>query len=139
MDYYLDELSTGMEASYVTTVTEAHIVMFAGVSGDTNPIHLDEEFAAATMFRGRIAHGMLSAGFISTVIGTKLPGNRSIYMNQSLAFKRPVRVGDTVRATVKITAIDTERNHVLLGTGCTVKGKQVISGEARIMVPSRPR
>jgi len=94
--YYIEELEVGMTASFSKTVTEADITLFAGVSGDTNPVHLDKEFAEQTMFKERIAHGMLSASFLSTVFGTKLPGPGAIYMNQSLNFKAPVCIGDTV-------------------------------------------
>ena len=91
---YLDEISDGMTAVFSKTVTEADIVLFAGITGDTNPVHLDEEFAKPTMFKGRIAHGMLTASFISTVLGTKLPGPGCIYISQNLKFRAPVRIGD---------------------------------------------
>ena len=103
---YLEEIGEGMTAVFSQPVTEADIVLFAGITGDTNPVHLDEEFAKPTMFKGRIAHGMLTAGFISTVFGTKLPGPGCIYLSQSLKFKAPVRIGDTVRARVTVSAID---------------------------------
>ncbi|HEX5958739.1 MAG TPA: MaoC family dehydratase, partial [Hyphomicrobiaceae bacterium] len=92
---YVDELTEGMTAIFTRTISEADIVLYAGLSGDTNPVHLDEEFARPTMFKGRIAHGMLTAGFISAVLGTKLPGPGSVYLSQSLKFKAPVRIGDT--------------------------------------------
>src|SRR5690606_3751037 len=97
-----------MGASVSRTVTEADILMFAGVSGDTNPVHLDQEFAASTMFGGRIAHGMLSAGLISAVFGTRLPGPGSIYLSQTLKFKAPVKIGDTVVARVTVKELKTE-------------------------------
>src|SRR5215510_13403595 len=100
---YADELSEGMSAIFTKTVTEADIVLFAGISGDTNPVHLDEEFAKGTMFKGRIAHGMLTVAFISAVLGTRLPGPGSVYLGQSLKFTAPVRIGDTVRARATIT------------------------------------
>src|SRR5215813_14647427 len=99
---YVDEIDAGMTAVFTKTVTEADIVLFAGISGDTNPVHLDEDFAKSTMFKGRIAHGMLSASFISTVFGTKLPGPGAIYVSQNLKFKAPVRIGDTVTARVEL-------------------------------------
>jgi 3-hydroxybutyryl-CoA dehydratase len=133
--YFVEDLAVGQTASYAKTVTEADIVLFAGVSGDTNPVHLNETFAAKTMFKGRIAHGMLSAGFISTVLGTKLPGPGAIYLFQSLKFKAPVRPGDTVLARATITAIDKRR--VTLATTCQVGETVVIEGEAMVMVPSR--
>ena len=135
--YYIEDLKVGMSATYARTVTEADIVLFAGVSGDTNPVHLNHEYAFTTMFGGRIAHGMLSAGFISTALGTKLPGPGCIYMSQNLKFKAPVKAGDTVRATVTITEIMPEKKRVALSTICTVSDKTVIEGDAVVMVPSR--
>ena len=135
--YYLEDLSTGMSAVFGKTVTEADIMMFAGVSGDTNPVHLNEEFACGTPFEGRIAHGMLTASFISTVIGTKLPGPGCIYVSQSLKFKAPVRVGDTVQAIVTITSVDADRKRITMDTRCQVGGKDVLAGEAVIMVPRK--
>jgi 3-hydroxybutyryl-CoA dehydratase len=94
--YFLEDLQPGMTASYARTVTEADVILFAGVSGDQNPVHLNQEFAEGTRFKGRIAHGMLTASFISTVLGNKLPGPGCIYVSQNLKFKAPVRAGDTV-------------------------------------------
>lgn len=136
--YYLDDLKVGDTASFGKTVTEADIVLFAGITGDTNPVHLNQEFAEATLFKGRIAHGMLSAGFISTVLGTKLPGPGAIYLSQSLKFKAPVRPGDTVKATVTVTDIVLDRKRVTLSTVCTVGDVVVIEGEAVVMVQPRP-
>lgn len=133
--FSIKEIEIGMTAIYARTVTEADIVTFAGVSGDDNPLHLNQEYAATTMFEGRIAHGMLSAGYISTVIGTRLPGPGCVYLNQSLRFKAPVRIGDTVTARVTVTAIDRKRNRVNLSTICTVGDKVVIDGEAEVMAP----
>ncbi len=135
--YRFEDLEVGMSAAYGHTVTEADILMFAGVSGDTNPVHLNEELAAASMFGGRIAHGMLSAAFISTVLGTKLPGPGSIYLSQTLKFKAPVRVGDTVVARATITELAPEKRKAKFQTVCTVAGKVVLDGEAEIMVPAR--
>ena len=134
--YYFEDLKEGMSDSYAKTVTEADIVNFAGTSGDTNPAHLNQEFAAKTMFKGCIAHGMLSAGFISTVLGTKLPGPGCIYVGQNLRFKAPVKAGDTVTARVTITKLIPEKRFVELETVCTVGGKPVIVGEATMMVSS---
>jgi 3-hydroxybutyryl-CoA dehydratase len=136
--YYLEDLDVGMKAAFGKTITDADIVMFAGVSGDTNPVHLDEEFAATTPFGGRIAHGMLTASLISTVLGTKLPGPGCIYLSQSMKFLAPVRVGETVRAEATIKAIDRERRRVTVDTICTVNGKNVLEGEALLMVARRP-
>lgn len=135
--YYLEDLVEGMTAVFSKTVTNADIVAFGGVSGDTNPLHFDEEFAATTRFGGRIAHGMLSASLISTVIGTKLPGPGSIYAMQNLKFRAPVRVGDTVVARVTVEQIDAERRRVTLKTICTVAQQVVVDGEALIVAPSR--
>ena len=135
--YFIEDLTVGMSASYGKTITDADIVMFAGVSGDTNPVHLDQEFAAKTPFKTRIAHGMLSAGFISTVIGTKLLGPGSIYMSQTLRFKAPVKIGDTVQTTCTITEIIPDKRRAVLSTICKVGDTVVIEGEALIMVPSR--
>src|SRR5437763_13792545 len=124
-----------MTAIHSKTVTEADVVLFAGISGDINPVHLDNDYARDTMFKGRIAHGMLSASFISTVLGTKLPGPGAIYLSQTLKFKAPVRPGETVVARATITAIDKRR--VTLATTCQIGEIVVIEGEAIVMVPSR--
>lgn len=135
--HVIEDLAVGQSASFTKTVTEADIVKFADVSGDNNPVHLDEAFAQTTMFKGRIAHGMLSAGFISTVIGTRLPGSGTIYMSQTLRFRAPVRIGDTVTATCTITEIIPEKRRAVLSTICKVGDTVVIEGEALVMVPSR--
>jgi len=135
--YYLEDLDVGMRGIYARTITETDIVMFAGISGDTNPMHLNEEYARETMFQGRIAHGMLSACFITTVLGTRLPGPGCIYLSQNLKFRAPVRIGETVTTTVTVTAIHEEKRRVSLSTNCTVLGKVVIEGDATVMVPSR--
>jgi 3-hydroxybutyryl-CoA dehydratase len=134
---FLEDLSVGQSAELSKTVTEKDIASFAEVTGDNNPVHLDETYAAATPFKTRIAHGMLSAGYISAVIGTRLPGPGAIYIGQNLRFKRPVKIGDAVTATATITAIDAEKARVTLETVCTVDGKPVVEGEATIMVPRR--
>ncbi|MEY3221047.1 MAG: hypothetical protein RIT27_2404 [Pseudomonadota bacterium] len=135
--YYLEDLAVGMSASFTKTITEADIVLFAGVSGDTNPVHLDQTFAEKTMFKSRIAHGILTASLISTVVGTKLPGPGAIYVNQSLQFKAPVRIGDTVMAEAKIKEIVTAKKRVVLETICRVGETIVIEGEATMRVNSR--
>jgi 3-hydroxybutyryl-CoA dehydratase len=135
---YIDEITEGMTAVFSKTVTEADIVLFAGVTGDTNPVHLDEEFAKPTLFKGRIAHGMLTAGFISAVFGTKLPGPGCIYLSQSLKFKAPVRIGDTVVARVTATTIDREKGRVTFATTAHVGSTLVMDGEAQLLVPKRP-
>ena len=135
---YLEDLEIGMTAVYSKTVTDADVVLFAGITGDSNPVHLDSEYAKDTLFKGRIAHGMLTASFISTVLGTKLPGPGCIYVSQNLKFRAPVRIGDTVRSRVTVTDIDREKARVTLETICTVGETVVISGEAILMVQRRP-
>lgn len=130
----IDELEPGQSAIYERTVTEDDIMQFAELSGDDNPVHLDEAFAAKTLFKGRIAHGMLSAAFISTVVGTKLPGYGSIYVSQSLKFRAPVRIGDTVVTTATVKEINRDRKRVTMETVCTVGDKVVVDGEAELMV-----
>lgn len=133
----LEDLSVGQSARRSRTVTEADILAFAAVTGDENPVHMDEAYAAATPFKGRIAHGMLSAGYISAVLGVDLPGPGAIYLSQSLRFRRPVRIGDTVEATVTVAAIDRDKARVTLETVCSVAGKPVVDGEAVVMVSRR--
>ena len=135
--YYFEDLEVGMHDVFAKTITDTDIVVFAGISGDTNPVHLNHEFASETMFEGCIAHGLLSAGFISTVIGTKMPGPGCIYVAQTLKFKAPVRVGDTVAAHCTVTELMPEKKFIKLSTQCMVGDKVVIDGEATIMVPSR--
>lgn len=136
MGYQFEELEIGMESSFSKVITEHDIAGFAEISGDTNPLHLDEAFAANTRFKTRIAHGMLTASLISAVIGTALPGDTSIYVSQSLNFKAPVRIGDMVTAIAVITALDPERRIATLSTVCRTAERNVIEGEARIMVPA---
>ena len=134
---FFEDLSIGQSAEFAKTVTEADIVAFAGVSGDFNPVHINEEFAQTTMFKGRIAHGMLSAAFISTVFGMKLPGPGCIYVSQLLKFKAPVRIGDTVTARCEVTALVPEKKFATFKTTCSVNGKVVVDGEATLMVPTK--
>ena len=133
----LEDLSLGQSAEISHAVTDADIRAFAAVSGDNNPVHLDEAYAAATPFKTRIAHGMLSAGYISAVLGTRLPGPGAIYISQTMNFKRPVRIGDEVITRATVAAIDAERARVTLTTVCEVAGKAVVEGEAVVMVPRR--
>jgi 3-hydroxybutyryl-CoA dehydratase len=135
---YLEDLQVGQTAEKRRAVTEADISAFAAVTGDDNPLHLDDTYAAATPFKGRIAHGMLSAGYISAVLGTELPGPGAIYVSQTLSFRRPVRIGDEVTAEVRVAAIDGARGRVTFETACVVAGKVVVDGEAVVMVPRRP-
>ena len=135
--YDFEDLQIGQTASLGKTITEADILMFAAVSTDTNPVHLNAEAAASSVFKERVAHGMLSAGLISAVLGTKLPGAGTIYMAQTLRFRAPVKIGDTVTATAEVTALDAEKKRATLKTTCTVKGKVVIEGEATVLPRSR--
>ena len=135
--FYFEDLSEGMQEAYAKTITDADVITFAGISGDTNPVHLNHEFASETMFEGRVAHGMLTASFISTVIGTKLPGPGCIYVSQNLRFKAPVKVGDTVTAMCTITKLMPEKRMIEMDTVCTVGGETVLDGVAMILVPSR--
>ncbi|WP_052452211.1 MaoC family dehydratase [Noviherbaspirillum autotrophicum] len=132
----IEDFSVGMNATFSKTITEADIVLFAGVSGDNNAVHINHEFAQATPFSGRIAHGMLTASVISAAIANKLPGPGAIYLNQSLTFRAPVRPGDTVHATVTVKEVLAEKRRVLLETTCKVRGQTVIDGEALVKVGS---
>lgn len=134
---FFEDLQLGMEANYARVVTESDIQQFAAVSGDDNPVHLDEIYAAQTLFKGRIAHGILSASYISAVIGTKLPGPGCIYISQTLNFRAPVRIGDEVTSSVRITDLLHEKKRVILACDCSVNGKTVLEGQAVILVPSR--
>ena len=126
-----------MESSYQKTITETDIDAFAALTGDTNPVHLDSEYAATTPFKARIAHGMLSAGLISTVLGTQLPGPGCIYLEQQIKFKAPVFIGDTLVATVTVEDINQRRGRVSLKTQCFVNTKLVVDGTASMMVDKK--
>ena len=135
--YYLEDLTIGMESSYQKTITETDIDAFAALTGDTNPVHLDSEYAAITPFKARIAHGMLSAGLISTVLGTQLPGPGCIYLEQQIKFKAPVFIGDTLVAKVTVEDINQRRSRVSLKTQCFVNTKLVVDGTASMMVDKK--
>ena len=135
--YDFEDLAIGMKASFAKTITEADIILFAGASGDNNAMHINEEFARTTPFKGRIAHGMLTASVISAAIAGRLPGPGTVYLSQNLRFKAPVRPGDTVQATVTVKELQAEKKRVLLTTVCTVGDKVVIDGEALVMPTSR--
>ena len=131
----LSDITVGQSAEFTKTVTETDVVLFAGITGDFNPAHVDAVQAEQGMFAGRIAHGLLSAGFISTVLAMKLPGPGTVYLSQSLRFVRPVRIGDTVTARVVVAEVIAERRRVrLLTTVANHKGEQVIEGEALVMM-----
>ena len=132
-------IAVGDRAEFSKTVAESDIYQYAGVTGDFNPAHVNEEYASKTFFKTRIAHGMLSAGFISNVLGNQLPGPGAVYIRQSLNFLAPVRIGDTITAVVEVTDVNTEKNRVTLKTGCvTQAGVQVIDGEA-VLSPAKKR
>jgi 3-hydroxybutyryl-CoA dehydratase len=137
--YDVEDLSVGMSAEFGKTVTEADIIMFSGVSTDVNAVHLNEEFAKDTMFGGRIAHGMLTASFISAILGNRLPGPGCIYMSQTLKFRAPVRPGDTVKVKATVKEVIVDKCRVVLDTVCTVGDKVVLEGEAMMMPTSRAR
>jgi 3-hydroxybutyryl-CoA dehydratase len=134
---FFEDIQVGRTASLAKTITEADILMFSAVSLDTNPVHLDAETAKQSIFGERIAHGMLSAGLISAVLGTQLPGPGTIYLRQSLRFAAPVKIGATVRATVEVTELNPARKRVTLKTVCTVGETVVIDGEAVVQAPTR--
>jgi 3-hydroxybutyryl-CoA dehydratase len=135
--YFFEDLTVGLTAKFSKTITEADIVLFAAVTGDTNPMHLDAEYAATSIFKERIAHGMLAAGLITKVLGTQLPGPGTIYMSQTLKFRAPVKIGETVTAIVEVAALHPEKHRATLKTVCLVKGEPVLEGEAFVSVPSR--
>jgi len=135
---YFEDLSVGQEASITNRVTADVISAFADVSGDRNPVHVDPDYAATTIFKERIAHGMLSAAYLSAVFGMKLPGPGAIYISQTLAFKGPVKIGDEVVTTVKVAELIPEKRRARFDCTCSVDGKAVVTGEAVLMVPSRP-
>ena len=133
----IEDIEIGMSRSLRKVVTNRDIELFAEVSTDRNPVHLDDDYAKDTIFEGRIAHGMLTAGLISAVIGEQLPGHGTVYLGQSLKFMAPVRPGDSVLAEVKVTAIDHGRRRVTLETQCVVGNTVVLKGEALVLAPSR--
>ncbi|MBA2246459.1 MAG: MaoC family dehydratase [Gemmatimonadetes bacterium] len=132
-----EELQIGQAAEFAKTVTEADVVLYAGITGDLNPAHINQVEAEKSRFGGRIAHGMLSAGLISAVLGTRLPGPGTIYLEQTLRFTRPVRIGDTVTARVEVIELVEKRRRVRLATSCANQdGEVVLEGEALVMVPA---
>lgn len=124
-----------MSESYEQTITDADIKNFAGISGDRNPAHMSDDYAESSQFKKRIAHGLMSASYFSALFGTKLPGNGCVYVSQNLRFRKPVYIGDTVKATVTIKEINEKKRRLFFDTVCTVKDRIVISGEAEIYIP----
>ncbi len=135
--YDIDDLQIGMSASYSQTISEADIKQFAGISGDRNPVHLDAEFANKSRFGKRIAHGMIGASFFSALFGTKLPGEGCVYVSQSLKFRKPVYMDDTIVAIVEIKKIEKEKRRLYFNTFCKVGRHKVITGEAEIYIPEK--
>ena len=135
--YILEELSIGMSAEIAVEITHERIMSFAEASGDYNPIHIDEDYAKTTAYRGRVAHGLLSASFVSAVVGTMLPGPGAIYLDQTVSFHKPVRIGDTVIARVTVTSIDPASARVTLRTECLIDNEAILDGQATIRVPRR--
>lgn len=134
---WIEDLQPGMCRSLEKTVTERDIDLFAEISLDRNPVHLDEDYARKSIFGGRVAHGMLSASLISAVIGERLPGHGTIYLGQNLRFLHPVRPGDTVLVEVTVQAVDLPKRRVTLETLCSVGNTVVVKGEALVLAPSR--
>jgi len=139
MPYYIDDMKPGMSESFTRTVTESDIQKFGEVSGDMNPAHFDEEWAKTTMFKGRIAHGVLTSYYISTVLGMKMPGPGTIFMSLTTRFKAPVRIGDTVTATCTVREVVTDKRRVVFDCVCKVGDTTVVDGEAMVMAPARPK
>jgi 3-hydroxybutyryl-CoA dehydratase len=139
MTYYIEDLKAGMAESFTKTVTERDVELFGDVSGDVNPVHFDEEFARGTIFKGRIAHGVLSASYISTVLGMKMPGPGTIFMSLTTRFKAPVRIGDTVTTTCTVREVVPDKRRVVFDCVCKVGDTIVVEGEAMVMAPARPK
>lgn len=133
----IEDIEMGMSRHLRKQVTDRDIALFAEVSTDRNPVHLDDAYAQDTIFEGRIAHGMLTAGLVSAVIGEQLPGHGTVYLGQTLKFLAPVRPGDTVLAEVTVTGIDIAKRRVTLDCRCSVDGRPVLAGEAKVLAPSR--
>jgi 3-hydroxybutyryl-CoA dehydratase len=133
----IDQLAVGQQATFIKRVTQAEIDGFAQVTGDDNPVHIDEEWAAASSFKGRISHGLLTAGLISATIGTHLPGPGTIYMSQTLRWTWPVRAGDLLTCTVTVKELIPEKNRAVLTTVVTCEGREVLTGEALVVPPVR--
>jgi len=139
MPYYVEDLKPGMSETFAKTVSDRDVALFGEVSGDMNPVHFDEDYAKGTVFRGRIAHGMLSLSYVSTVLGMQMPGPGTIFMSASSRFKAPVRIGDTVAATVTVREINREKRRVIFDYVCKVGDTTVVDGEALVMAPARPK
>jgi 3-hydroxybutyryl-CoA dehydratase len=137
MSYTIDDLKPGMSAEFTKMVSEHDITLFGEMSGDTNPVHFDEAFASTTPFKGRIAHGVLTASYISTVLGMQMPGPGTIFLGLNIRFKAPVRIGDTVTAVCTVRDVIAEKRRVVFDCVCKVGDTVVIEGEATVMPPAR--
>ena len=136
----IDQIKVGDAAELTKTVSETDIYLYAGITGDFNPAHLNETYAQTTFFKTRIAHGMLTAGFISAILGTRFPGPGTIYLKQELSFMAPVMIGDTITAKAEVVEVVAEKNRVRLKTTCTnQQGKVVLDGEALVLAPKAPK
>ncbi len=136
MAYTISDLKPGMSESFSKTVSERDIQLFGEVSGDTNPVHFDDDFAKKTIFKGRIAHGVLSASYISTILGMKMPGPGTIFLGMTMRFKAPVRIGDTVVATCTVREVNDAKRRVIFDCVCKVGDTVVVEGEATVMPPT---
>ena len=134
---YYEDLKVGQSATIENTVTEEDVQAFGKATGDMNPVHFDEEYAKKTLFKGRVAHGVLSIGFISAVLGMKLPGEGTIFVSAKVEFKAPVRIGDTVTATCTVREVNAEKRRVIFDCACKVGDTVVVEGEATVMPPSK--
>jgi 3-hydroxybutyryl-CoA dehydratase len=134
--YRIEDIKIGMEASYSKTITDADVNAFSSLSGDTNPIHLSDEYANLSRYKKRIAHGLLSASYFSALFGTKIPGEGCVYVSQSLQFKHPVYLGDTIKAIVTVSRVDVTKKRVFFRTVCKVKERIVIDGVAELFLPN---
>jgi len=133
----LDDIKVGMEVSYSQTIMDADVKLFAGISGDNNPVHMDEEFAGRSRYKRRVVHGLMLASYFSALFGKRLPGEGCVYAAQSLEFKKAVYLGDTVTATITVKEVDFEGKKVFFRTVCKVKNRVVIDGEAEIFIPEK--
>ena len=138
MAYYIEDLKPGMSESFSKTIGERDVALFGEISGDMNPVHFDEAYAKQTIFKGRIAHGVLSLALLSTVLGMKMPGPGTIFLSQSTRFKAPVRIGDTVTAICTVRELLPEKRRVIFDCLCKVKDTVVMEGEATVIAPARP-
>lgn len=136
--FYFEDLEAGMEASMVRRVSEQDILSFAEITGDRNPVHIDAAYAAQTMFKERISHGMLTASYLSAVFAMELPGPGCIYVSQTLNFRAPVKIGDEVLTRVRIAELYPAKRRARFECASLVGGKPVLEGEAMLMVPARP-